>query len=253
MIHEPRNDCAHVQDQLDDYRRGSLAVADRQQVQVHLEQCSACMAELNFRMALSGHLRASLPLADAPLGLSPAVRAAVQAPRHKLAHNDRKMVLLPWTFAAAVIIIFAVAFFRNRPEEPFGSSNTVAFNLPQASDSVSGEMEKAQEAPLETASRAPMAPQGTMEEPDSVVRELSVVQKEELARPAVDTSNVGRNQSRAGAAFSPDSTEAKWKLADSRPASIATTAALTSATVATTTGQAATSAPLNQVQDRQDL
>ncbi len=277
MTTDPEMDCARVQDLLDDYRRGSLTDAEQSQVRSHLGQCEECTAELHFCNALAGHLQTSLPAGPAMEGLSPAVLAAVRPPHHKLANNDKKMVLLPWMFAAAAIIIFAVAFYNNLPQEKFGGGDTVAFNASRPSVSRNETLLKERQSEEQPAALPDLLLQQGETARAEPTRELIASDKAlemRIASPAANESGVAWSSPRnapvaARKSESAPAHAAKDDLDFARPSSKvagksataganvsryspATTGALTSASISTTsTSMASTTTTLNTPKDGQ--
>lgn len=106
--------CNHVQDLLDDYRRGKLLPGQRQMIAEHLQSCSACTTELEMREAIANQLVAALPDASAPQDLSPQVRAAITAAARQRNPMPRRhgSSLLPLMLTAAVVLVSAVAMYQ---------------------------------------------------------------------------------------------------------------------------------------------
>ncbi len=173
MTPDKQTPCDRCEDLLDDYRQGRLPTEERKQLEDHLEHCDVCKAELLFRNELVTHLRNSMPTGPTPVGLSPAVHAAIQMPKHKLSQNSRKMVLIPWMFAAAVLVIFAVAFYNNRLTQSFDYDNIVAVQVMRG-PTIHSE-EKADKKSARKESPSEMMDIGRSADPDNGLKQETVM------------------------------------------------------------------------------
>jgi hypothetical protein len=106
--------CADVLSELDDYVDGLLSEASFQEVELHLDTCSACREEERLLRGLLAHAAAMPRLLDPPRDLWPGIAERLSEPGLAMA-SGRGIAF--WAAAAAAILALA-SWIHVRPGTP---------------------------------------------------------------------------------------------------------------------------------------
>ncbi len=126
------NNCASIRIDLDLYRDQALEPNRQHQVQIHIDHCEPCRAELEVAQSIENQIRSELASQPAP-ALWNRITASAQAQRRRTGRNttdqQRQSPLFTWMTAALLLITVAVGGYGLLKQDVILDSNALASAL----------------------------------------------------------------------------------------------------------------------------